>query len=154
MPYRVPACATSRIGISTMTLPVKTVSTDCHQFIPSEIMPLASEYVGMHKHMPIHNEAKRFAPQSCSARVQGRRSSFHSSALPATAAAPVGVSVTMPLSRSWVAATTLDLDHLAVRLGAPIAVELPGVAHLFDHAPIHVADDDFILVAAADGHEL
>jgi hypothetical protein len=39
MPYFVPACAFSTIGMSTTTLPRKMVRTACHQFIP----PLTSD---------------------------------------------------------------------------------------------------------------
>lgn len=42
MPYLVPACPTSTIGTSTIRLPRNTVSTACHQFIPSLIRPEAS----------------------------------------------------------------------------------------------------------------
>src|SRR5579864_8718918 len=77
MPYLVPACETSKMALSTTTLPTKMASTDSHQFKPSEIMLPASVYVGMHKHIPIHNEANFEPGQVCSASVHGRRSSFH-----------------------------------------------------------------------------
>src|SRR5690349_20446597 len=48
----------------------------------------------------------------------------------------------------------LDLDHVAVGLGAAIADELPGVAHLADHVEVEVGHDDLVLVAAAGGEEL
>ena len=42
MPYLVPGCALSRIGISTIRLPSAMVSSACHQFMPSAIRPPAS----------------------------------------------------------------------------------------------------------------
>ena len=42
MPYFVPGCELSRIGISTMRLPSETVSSPCHQVIPAAIRPDAS----------------------------------------------------------------------------------------------------------------
>ena len=42
MPYFVPGCELSRIGISTMVLPSSTVTSACHQFMPSAISPEAS----------------------------------------------------------------------------------------------------------------
>jgi hypothetical protein len=42
IPYCAPACAFSSIGMSTSTLPRKTVKSACFQFIPPAIMPLAS----------------------------------------------------------------------------------------------------------------
>ena len=44
MPYLVPACELSRIGASTIRLPIRIVSSACHQFIPiaSETNPAAS----------------------------------------------------------------------------------------------------------------
>jgi hypothetical protein len=41
-PYFVPGCALSVIGMSTMTLPRKTVRIACRQFIPCSMSPLAS----------------------------------------------------------------------------------------------------------------
>src|SRR5580704_15676858 len=57
IPYLVPACDTRRIGTSTTQLPMRIVRTDSHQFMPSAIIPLASEYVGKHRHMPIQSDA-------------------------------------------------------------------------------------------------
>ena len=37
IPYFVPACAFSTIGMSTIRLPRKTVRIACHQFIPPVI---------------------------------------------------------------------------------------------------------------------
>jgi hypothetical protein len=37
MPYFAPACPTSTIGISTMALATRIVSTACDQFIPAPI---------------------------------------------------------------------------------------------------------------------
>ena len=42
MPYFVPACALSTMGINTMTLPRKMVRIACHQFIPPTIRLEAS----------------------------------------------------------------------------------------------------------------
>ena len=42
MPYFVPGCEFSRIGISTMKLPSDTVSSPCHHVIPAAISPDAS----------------------------------------------------------------------------------------------------------------
>ena len=41
MPYLVPGCELSRIGMSTMKLPSETVSSPCHQVIPAAISPEA-----------------------------------------------------------------------------------------------------------------
>ncbi len=57
MPYFVPGCEFSRIGMSTMVLPSRTVTSACHQFMPSAISPDASMYVGMQCAMLIHNAA-------------------------------------------------------------------------------------------------
>ncbi len=42
IPYFVPGCAFSSIGISTMRLPSETVSSPCHHVIPAVISPDAS----------------------------------------------------------------------------------------------------------------
>ena len=42
IPYLVPACAFSTIGISTIRFPRKMVNTACHQFMPSLISDDAS----------------------------------------------------------------------------------------------------------------
>ena len=42
MPYFVPGCELSRIGISTIKLPSETVSSPCHHVIPAAIRPDAS----------------------------------------------------------------------------------------------------------------
>ena len=42
MPYFVPGCALSSIGISTITLPSETVSSPCHHVMPAAIRPEAS----------------------------------------------------------------------------------------------------------------
>ena len=42
MPYLVPACAFSTIGISTIRLPSRIVAMACHQFMPPAIRPDAS----------------------------------------------------------------------------------------------------------------
>ena len=41
MPYFVPGCEFSRIGINTMVLPRPTVRSACHQFMPDAISPEA-----------------------------------------------------------------------------------------------------------------
>ena len=67
--------------------------------MPKSIIPPASEYVGMHKHIPIHKLAKRDARHECSRGVHGRRSSFQRSVFAAASRAASGVIVTIP-SRS------------------------------------------------------
>src|SRR5216117_434871 len=57
MPYFVPGCELSKIGISTMELPSRIVMSSCHQFMPDEINPDASIYVGMQCAIEIHNAA-------------------------------------------------------------------------------------------------
>ena len=42
MPYLVPGCALSSIGISTIRLPSDTVSSPCHHVMPAVIRPEAS----------------------------------------------------------------------------------------------------------------
>src|SRR3954451_9786583 len=42
MPYLVPGCEFSRIGISTMVLPSDTVNSPCHQVMPAAISPDAN----------------------------------------------------------------------------------------------------------------
>ena len=42
MPYFVPGCELSRIGISTRKLPSDTVRSPCHQVMPAAIRPEAS----------------------------------------------------------------------------------------------------------------
>ena len=42
IPYLVPGCEFSRIGISTMKLPSDTVSSPCHHVMPAAISPDAS----------------------------------------------------------------------------------------------------------------
>src|SRR5512137_1084311 len=48
----------------------------------------------------------------------------------------------------------LRARQLAVRFRAPVAVELPGGAHLVDLFQVEVRDEDFILVAAGLRHDL
>src|SRR5437868_5207984 len=57
MPYFVPAWALRIIGARTTRLPRKMVSTACHQFMPSSIIPEASMYVGTQAAMEIHRTA-------------------------------------------------------------------------------------------------
>jgi hypothetical protein len=47
MPYFVPGCELSRIGIRTIVFPRRMVIRACHQFIPADINPDAIMYVGM-----------------------------------------------------------------------------------------------------------
>ena len=42
MPYFVPGCEFSRMGISTIVLPSRIVNSACHQFMPVVISPDAS----------------------------------------------------------------------------------------------------------------
>ena len=42
MPYFVPGCELSSIGMSTIRLPSETVSRPCHQVMPAAISPEAS----------------------------------------------------------------------------------------------------------------
>src|SRR5271170_5735299 len=76
MPYFVPACALRTIGMSTMTLPRKIVSTACHQFMPPAMSDEASMYVGIHADMEIHSAAMSFVPHLRSPIRVGARSSF------------------------------------------------------------------------------
>ena len=57
MPYFVPACALSTIGMSTIVLPSRIVTIACHQSCPASISPDASVYVVMTTLMPIHSAA-------------------------------------------------------------------------------------------------
>ena len=57
MPNLAPACPFNNIGTNTIALPMKIVSTACHQLIPLLIMELAIVYVGIHKLMLIHKAA-------------------------------------------------------------------------------------------------
>lgn len=43
------------MGTSTIKLPIRIVSSACHQVMPASIMPAASMYVGMHTLMPTHS---------------------------------------------------------------------------------------------------
>ena len=63
MPYFVPAWALRIIGIRTIVLPRKIVSTACHQFIPSTIKDEASMYVGMQADIETQSAAMSFMPQ-------------------------------------------------------------------------------------------
>src|ERR1017187_8794056 len=75
-PYLVPACALSIIGISTITLPSRMVSSACHQFIPWIIRPLASVYVVITTLMPIQSAAMLYVLQVRRSGVVGARSGF------------------------------------------------------------------------------
>src|SRR4051794_27806838 len=76
IPYRVPACALSTIGISTITLPSRMVSIACHQFMPCDISPDASVYVVITTLMPIHSAAMLYVDQVRRAIGVGARSGF------------------------------------------------------------------------------
>src|SRR5471032_1590300 len=76
MPYLVPAWALRIMGMSTMTLPRKIVSTACHQFIPPEMSDEASMYVGMHADIEIHSAAMSFVAHLRSRMRVGARSAF------------------------------------------------------------------------------
>jgi hypothetical protein len=51
-------------------------------------------------------------------------------------------------------ASESDFNHRAVRFGPAVAIELPRVPDLGDHAAVHLADHDLIAVAAGAGNEL
>src|SRR5713101_1100627 len=57
MPYFVPGCEFNRIGIRTMVLPSRIVTSACDQFMPDAMSPDASMYVGMQCAMLTHNAA-------------------------------------------------------------------------------------------------
>src|SRR6185295_9495450 len=57
IPYFVPGCELSRIGMRTMVLPRRIVTSACDQFIPDAIRPDASMYVGMQWAMLTHSAA-------------------------------------------------------------------------------------------------
>src|SRR5260370_38800419 len=77
MPYLVPAWALSTIGIRTMVLPRKMVSTACHQFMPSLIRDEASMHVGTQADMEIHSPPMSFIAHLRSARVVGAMSRLY-----------------------------------------------------------------------------
>src|SRR5688500_7792626 len=39
--------------------------------------------------------------------------------------------------------------HVVVRLGPPVAEELPGAPYLLDHLEVHLGDDELVLVLTA-----
>src|SRR5258705_5876075 len=57
IPYFVPGCEFSRIGIRTMVLPRRIVTSACDQLMPDAIRPDASMYVRMQCAMLIHSAA-------------------------------------------------------------------------------------------------
>jgi hypothetical protein len=57
MPYFVPGCELSRIGINTIVLPSRIVNSACHQFMPALINPDDSMYVGIQCAMLIQSAA-------------------------------------------------------------------------------------------------
>ena len=78
MPYFVPGCALSSIGISTIKLPSETVSRPCHHVIPAAIRPEASVYVVVTIERPIHSAAKSYVPHVRRFASVGARSPFDS----------------------------------------------------------------------------
>src|SRR3954464_13530648 len=62
IPYFVPGCELSRIGISTMKWRSETVSRPCHHVMPAAISPDASVYVVITIESPIHNAARLYVP--------------------------------------------------------------------------------------------
>src|SRR6266542_55725 len=57
MPYFVHGCEFKRIGIRTIVLPRRIVTSACDQFMPDAIRPDASMYVGMQCAMLTHSAA-------------------------------------------------------------------------------------------------
>src|ERR687895_1229763 len=78
MPYRVPACALSTIGISTMKLPSRITSIACHQLMPCDMRPEASVYVVITTLMPIQSAAMLYVDHVRRSGGVGARSGFHS----------------------------------------------------------------------------
>src|SRR3954451_1057864 len=78
IPYFVPGCAFSSIGISTMKLPSETVSSPCHHVIPAVIRPEASVYVVMTIESPTHSAAMLYVVHVRRSTPVGARSSLES----------------------------------------------------------------------------
>src|SRR5207237_4026661 len=57
IPYFVPGCELSRIGMRTMVFPRRIVMSACDQFMPDAMRPDASMYVGIQCAMLTHNAA-------------------------------------------------------------------------------------------------
>src|SRR3954449_7056205 len=74
IPYLVPGCELSRIGISTMKLPSETVSRPCHHVMPAAISPDASVYVVITIESPIHSAARLYVPHVRRSTPVGARS--------------------------------------------------------------------------------
>src|ERR687889_932298 len=78
IPYLVPGCEFSRIGIRTIRLPSATVIRPCHQVMPAVIRPDASVYVVITIDSPTQSAARLYVPHvRCSGPV-GLRSLFES----------------------------------------------------------------------------
>src|SRR5439155_4877934 len=78
MPYRVPACAFSTIGMRTIVLPKRMVTIACHQNMPCDIRPEASVYVVMTTLIPIQSAAMLYVDHVRRASGVGVRSGFQS----------------------------------------------------------------------------
>src|SRR4051794_3407048 len=63
IPYFVPGCPLSSIGMSTIRLPSDTVSSPCHHVMPAAISPDASVYVVVTIDSPTHKDRKSYVPQ-------------------------------------------------------------------------------------------
>src|ERR1051326_8421548 len=63
MPYFVPGCEFSRIGMRTMEFPSRMVNSACCQLMPAPIKPDASMYVGMQCAIDTHSAASLYVPQ-------------------------------------------------------------------------------------------
>src|SRR5262245_3550584 len=64
------------MGTSTITLPIKIVTSDCHQFMPVLIRPEASMYVGMQCAIEIHSAAYVYVVHVRFSTLVGARSSL------------------------------------------------------------------------------
>src|ERR1700761_1914033 len=76
MPYCVPAWAFKTMGMSTIKLARKMVSTASHQFMPPLMSEEASMYVVMHADMEIQRAAKLSVPHLRRENGTGARSAL------------------------------------------------------------------------------
>src|SRR3954468_22237933 len=76
IPYLVPGCEFSRIGIRTIRLPSVTVSSPCHQVMPAVIRPDASVYVVITIDSPTQSAARLYVPHVRWSGPVGARSLF------------------------------------------------------------------------------
>jgi hypothetical protein len=74
IPYFVPGCELARMGTRTIALPIRMVSSACHQFIPVPMRPDAIMYVGMQWAIEIHSAAYVYVVQVRFSSVVGARS--------------------------------------------------------------------------------